>query len=665
MFTGLPDFGRPERSGVAEGYVAYEQPGMLSVAPTSLSPEPLQVDQYLQERDGGIAQFTLVAAGFSFETSTTATDPATDTAHSRPAPLGEGWVRLVAPADLRLPSTALVPQPCDAVAGVVLPTLVRLDGVAGELLVGTLRAGLRTLGAVALVTVRGVAARCQGRLTVDVDALSNGIGPAPVRPANLEEWARAGLPGVTVTEGPGDVHLLASAVVDRIVARLAAPVFVDEEEGGWQFAEQVRTSTFTWDLTEPVLAVRLLRLTCDPVLGERGDAVVRRHEVPPLTDGREQVTVHSTLPAMPAGAVVASVRLTAPPAPPVRPFAAAATARLVPPTPASATLHLAPGEALAYDLEGSVVLETDQAPRTVAGQSRRVTADSTPVVTPADLGVRLISAHATGELLGLANVTVTARARVAEDPAVFVSRASLSVDDTRAWLAVPREAIDVAVEAEATTRGPDPRSVRQALPDAAVWLDPFSFTNPPWVEPDDRVLVVDSAGLRVAGPKAGADWRFLPLTAGPARDASGSPQLSLIEAAGLAMLMVTTSLGVSDAAQETARQACVAAGAAADVRLSVAPFEVEGAVQLLVLRDGQMVTLAAVGSSNTVTQDASFSTALAETDLATVKRALAGEAGLVAVHYLLRVAATGPQALALAGGSGAVLVVTDASTWRV
>jgi hypothetical protein len=130
------------------------------------------------------------------------------------------------------------------------------------------------------------------------------------------------------------------------------------------------------------------------------------------------------------------------------------------------------------------------------------------------------------------------------------------------------------------------------------------------------------------------------------------------------MLMVTTSLQVSDAAQETARQACVAAGAAGDVRLSPAPFEMEGPAELLVLRDGQLSSLATARTSNTITQDASFSVSLAETDLAAVKRALAGEAGLLAVHYLLRVAATGPQPLALAGGPDPVLVVGDASTWR-
>jgi hypothetical protein len=666
MFTGLPDFGRPERSGVAEGYLAYEQPGVLSVVPGSLSPEPLQVDQFLQERDDGIAQFTLVTAGFTFDTPTDTTprDVASPPLRTRPAPLGQGWARLVAPANLRVPAGALAPQPCDAAAGMVLPILVRLDGVAGELLIGTLRAGLQTLGAVALLTASGVATRCPGTLTVNVDALTSGIGISPVRPRELEERVRAGSPGITVTGGPDDVHLVTAAVVDRIVTRLAAPVFLDDTDGGWQFAN-ARAATLTWDLTEPVMAVRLVRLTCDPVLGEGGDAAVRRHEAPPLTDGREQVTVYSTLPAMPSGMVAAAVRLTAPPVLPYRPFAAEATADLVPPAPASATLHLAPGEALTYDLEGSAVLETDHAPRAVTGAERHVTGDSTPVVTPADLGVRVIPVHAADDLLDLADVTVTAHAtQLTRDPSVFVSRASLSVGESRAWLAVPRDTFKVTVEAEATTRGPDPRSVRQFLPDAAVWLDPFSFTDPPWAKPDDQLLVVEAAGLRVVGAKGGTDWRFLPLTAGSARDAAGSPQLSLIEAAGLAMLMVTTSLQISDAAQETARQACVAAGADGDVRLSPAPFEMEGPAELLVLRDGKLSSLAAARSSNTVTQDASFNVSLAETDLATVKRALAGEAGLLVVHYLLRVAATGPQPLALAGGPDPVLVVGDASTWR-
>src|SRR6185295_19643057 len=155
------------------------------------------------------------------------------------------------------------------------------------------------------------------------------------------------------------------------------------------------------------------------------------------------------------------------------------------------------------------VLETDHVPRTVSGEGRGVTGDSTPVVTPADLGVRLLPVHATDELLDLADITVTTRAsRRTRDPSVFVSRAALSVGVNRAWLAVPRDAFQVTVEAEATTRGPDSRSVRQPLPDAAVWLDPFSFTDPPWAEPDEQWLVVEAAGLRVVGSKGGADWRW-------------------------------------------------------------------------------------------------------------------------------------------------------------
>lgn len=671
MFTGLPDFGRPERSGVAEGYIAYEQPGVLSVVPGSLRAAPLQVDQYLQERDGGIAQFTLVTAGFTLDTAmdTTTRDADRPRLLARPAPLGEGLVRLVAPADLGVPAAALAPQPCDAAAGAVLPTLVRLDGVAGDLLIGSLRAGLLTLGAVALVTVRGLATRCPGTLTVDVDALLAGLGPVPVTPRELEERARAGLPGITVTRGPDDVHLVSAAVIDRIVTRLAEPAFHDDSDGGWQFpATGVGPTTLTWDLTEPVAAARLLRLACDPVLGEGGDAAVRQHTAPPLTDGREQLVVHSTMPALPAGVVAASVKLTAPPAPPDRPFEAETTVHLVPPRPAPATLRLAPGEALAYDLEGSAVVETDRGPRTLTGAARRVTADPTPVVTPADLGLRVIPVQATDDLLDLADVTVTARAtRATRDPAVFISRGPLPADAGRAWLAVPRDAFEVTVEAEATTRGPDPRTVRQSLPDAAVWLDPFSFTDPPWGDDgsdEEQLLVVEAGGLRAVGRKGGADWRFLPLTAGPVRDAGDSPQLSLLEAAGMAMLMVTTALQVSDAAQDAARKACVAAGAAGDVRLSPAPFEVEGSARLLLLRDGQLRELASVIPSGTVTQDAAFSVTLTEADLAVVHQSLAGQAGLLAVHYLLRVAASGPQAVALAGGSDPVLVATDASTWR-
>jgi hypothetical protein len=262
-------------------------------------------------------------------------------------------------------------------------------------------------------------------------------------------------------------------------------------------------------------------------------------------------------------------------------------------------------------------------------------------------------------------VTVTARStRSTRDPAIFVSSASLPKGEGRAWLAVPRDAAQVTLEAVATTPGPHSQTVRQSLPDAAIWLDPFSFIDAPWDVKDEPMLVVEAAGLRVAGPKGGSDWRFLPLTAAPALGAADTPQLSLIEAPGLAMLMVTTSLQVSDAAQATARKACVAAGAAGDVRLSPAPFETDGAVQLLVRRGAELYPLGTAVASGTATQDASFSVTLTEADLAVVHQSLAGEAGLLAVHYLLRIAATGPLAQSLAGGPDPTLVVTDASTWR-
>lgn len=672
MFTGLPDFGRPDRSGTAEAFAAYEEPGAVCAVPASLRAEPLVIDQYLQERDDRIAWFTLVDAAFTVE------DDPSAPPRSRPAPLESAVVRLVAPAAVGVPAAALAPQPCDAATGAVLSTLVRLDGVAGDLLVGSLRGGLQTLGAVLLATVRGVAARCPGTLTVDVDALRQALGSAPVRPDDLHDRVTAGLPGVTVTGAPADEHAVATAVVDRIVARLATSSFLDADptEGGWLFAPDGRgPTTLTWDLDEPVLATRLLRLACDPVLGGSGaEAVVREHEVPPLTDGREHLLVHTTLPVPPAGVVAASVTMTAPPAPPGRPFESVVAADVRPPTPTAATLRLAPGEPLVYDLEGTAVLDTDRGPRTVHGPARRVTADPTPVVTPADLGLRLIPVHATRGLLDLADVTVTARAtRWVRDPAVFVAAVALgAADDDDAWLAVPRDAAEVTVEAAATTRGAHPGTVTRSLPDAAVWLDPYSFTDPPWggdgtleeEEEEDVMLVVEAGGLRAAGPKGGPDWRFLPIEAGPVRDGSGAPQLSLIEAGGLAMLMVTTALEVSDAAQAAVRTAARDAGASDDIRLSPAPFEVEGSAELLVMRDGREVPLATSATSSTVSQDAVFSVTLTAADLAVVRRSLAGEAGLLTVRYRLRVAATGPLAESLSAGPGPVPVVTDASTWR-
>lgn len=683
MFTGLPDFGRPRRSGDGEGFAVFEQPAATCIVPDRLRTEPLQIDTYLQDRDGRIERFTLVSAAFRVARPL-------DEPGLRPVPLRSGQARLVAPAALRVPGALLTPRPCDAATGATLPLLIRLDDVAGDLLTGALRGGLRTLGAVFLVTVAGVAARCPGALTVDADALLAAVGEVPVPPEELLARVRDGMPGIATTGGPDDARLLATAIVDRIVARLAVPAFpdapageppaADTPDGGWLFgAAPPPATTLTWSLNTPVETTRLARLACDPIVGTAApEALLREHVAAPLTDGAERVIVHHTLPADLPGVVAATATLTAPAAPPARPFAVEALAVLEPRTPTPVTLRLAPGEALDYHLRGVAVVDTDRGPITVGGPARRLTGDPGPIVAPADLGLRLIPIHATRGLLALADVAVTARARLMPDGALFTAVAAPTREEAgEAWLAIPLDATDVTLHATATTRGPRGRTVAQELPDAAIWLDPFSFTDPtwdPWRDPsapdipdtpqEEDMLVVETGGLRAAGRKDDEDWRFLPLSAGPARLEDGSPQLNLIEAGDLAMLMVTTALKVTDEAQAQVRHDAHLAGAADDVQLSPVPFTVAGPVELILTRDGTPHTLATALPSGTVTQEAAFGITLDAADLPLVRRALDGEAGLLAVRYQLRITASDPLGDALSGGPGTLALLTDASTWR-
>ncbi|PRY17412.1 hypothetical protein [Kineococcus rhizosphaerae] len=654
MFTGLPDLGRPDGP---RGFAVHDEPGAVCVLPTRLSAHPLRIDRYVQDRGDRVTRFTLVQAGFEIGGD----EPGPS--RVRPAPLGSGWVRLSAPAALDVPAAALAPQPWDAATGVVLPTLVRLDDVTGELLAGAVRGGLQTLGAVVLVTVPGVAARCPGQVTVDARRFLADVGTDPVAPDDLLDRTAAGWAGVSVAGGPQDPRTWAAAVLDRLVARLAVPA-LDADREGWRFAaDPGGTPTFSWDLTGPCAARRLLRLACDPLRGTA--AVVTDHVVAPLSDGRERVLVHSTLPGLPAGVLAATATLTAP-ATPARPFPAEVTADLRPPGPSEVVLALAPGETLAYDLTGAAALETDRGPRTVEGAARPVAEDRTPVLTPADLGIRVLPVHATRALLDLADVTVSARTtRLVRDPAVCTASVVLRAGAGDGWLAVPRDAHQVSLTALASAHADPARTVGRDLPDAEVWLDPFSFPDAPWADPGPRpepVLVAEVDGLRAAGTATDPDWRFLPLRAGVVRDGTGQPQLTLVEAAGLAWLTVGTALELSDAAQDALRTRALAAGAPAGLRLAPAPFEVDGAAELRLARDGSDTTLATAVTSATTSQDAAFSVQLAPDDLAPVHRALAGETGLLRVRYVLRVAASGPLAQALAAGP--VTVETDAATWR-
>ena len=672
VFTGLPDFGRPERYGVVSCYAAFEQPGLVSALPFSISPVPVEggsgpllVDVYLQERDDGVEEYAVVSTAFELGVPL-------DTTHrdlrpvvvARPAPLGAGMARLIAPSALGFPSDGLPAQPFDAAAGQVVPSFLRLDAVAGQLLIGALDAGLVAVGAEVWLTVLGVAARCPGALTVEVEALLAALGTAPIPPDDLVDRIATGVPGIIVTGGPDDARVLAAAVADRLTARLGAPGF-----GGWVFpASWDHETELLWDLSAPAPAKRLLQLSCDPVVaaGANRDAV-RRHTAPPLTDGHERVLVHTTLPALPAGVVAATVELAAPPVAPGRPFEATATGQVRPPAPTDLTLVLSPGEPLAFDLQASAVMETDHGPQALTGGPRRVEGDSTPILTAADLGLRLLPVNATDELLDVADLVVTATASRSGSRVRSVARLAPGPRTglARAWLALPRDADDATLEVAATTRGADPETVRQQLPDAAVWLDEYSFDDPPWPMPGEvpPPMIVEAAGLRAVGRRGDPDWRFLPLTAGPTMSPEGAAQLSLLEAGPIAMLMVTTELRVSDEQQQELQIRCRAASGADDVRLMPAPFEAQEA-SLLISRDSGLVAMVSVTPSGTVTQDAAFTANLTEADLATVHRALGGGPGLLAVRYLLHVAASGPEANLLAGETGTVTVLSDASTWR-
>ena len=70
-------------------------------------------------------------------------------------------------------------------------------------------------------------------------------------------------------------------------------------------------------------------------------------------------------------------------------------------------------------------------------------------------------------------------------------------------------------------------------------------------------------------------------------------------------------------------------GAAPDVRLSPAPFEVQGSVELRLLRGGEWEPLATAVSSATVTQDAAFSAMAAVTPKFTPAPAVPGTGAMV------------------------------------
>ncbi|WP_156384213.1 hypothetical protein [Marmoricola sp. Leaf446] len=663
---GHPDWGRPTRVGDTPGWAAFEEPGVVLVPYAAVTAAPVlptagvTVDLFTQDRhDAGIVAFGLVTAGFALHHRVPGE---VGDLRARLAPSGRGLVALTAPADLHLAEERLTTEEFLPASGRTLTTTLRLGGVEAEILVAALQRDLQALGAVVWIEVPGVAERAPGTLTVDVPRFLVDVRAArPDGVLTRDEVAalvEGGSPAVrlTTTSDATDAaaaRALTGAVVDRIVGLLGT--FVPPPDpgtaGAWAFPQPGAESTSTFDLARPLLAPRSVRLATDPVIDgtATGTAAVdvRRHDATGLPDGRHRVVVRATVPDSPVGVLDVGVDLLAAPRPPDRPFSVQAGVRLAdvwasPTRTAEVELALGPTEPLAYTLRATSLLPTTSGLVPVEGPPRSVVDDSSPVVTPDDLALRFLPVQATASLLDRAEVAVTLTADGA-DGATYEATARLDAAGSVPHLALPTSAAAptlVAVAVDHTTRrGTQPLS----LPLGGVLLDLFSFPDAPWSDgagatrpPEPTMTSFDTAGLRLT-PRSATAWEFAPLTAGVARTAEGTPQLTVLSAGGQGHLAVTTTLLASDHQLTEARDALASRLGGPDPAPTLAPADVAARSVSLQLRgsDGTWTDLAAGRPSGTFLQECTFSVALDAHQLEAVRRATSGEQDLLRVTYAL------------------------------
>ena len=698
---GYPDWGLPMRIGNTPGWAGFEEPGIVLLPYAALTAAPVlptadvTVDVFGQDQgEAGIVEFGLVTVGFALTAHHVPEE--TGDLLARLAPVGRGLVRLTAPAALGLAEGLLRPEEFLPATGRTLTTTLRLGGTEAEILVAALQRDLRALGATAWIEMPGVAERAPGAMTVEVhrflaevrEVRSDGV----MTRDDLAAFVTAGSPTVvvTTTSDPSDAdaaRALTNAVVDRLVGHLGT--FVPPPDAGtagaWSLPEPGAAATATWDLASTILAPRSVRVATDPVIDSTGTGLasvdVRRHDAAGLPDGRHRITVRATVPDSPVGVLDVGIDLTAPAAPPHRPFPVQAGVRLAdvwaaPTRTTEVELALGPGEPLAYALRATSILQTSSGLVPVAGPARQVTDDSTPVVTPDDLGLRFLPVQATASLLDRAEVTVTVSAELTADLAAeaaepggvrYEAIARLDRAGPIAHLTLPVAATEPSVVAAAVDRATQRATEALSLPVGGLLLDLFTFPDPPWetgpgtsppLEP--TMTSLELAGLRLT-PLSETDWAFAPLTAGVARTPDGRVQLALMETGDSGHLAVTTTLLATDAQQEEARTALVRDHGAGERALTLVPEDVRATNVSLQLHgsDGTWTTIDSADPSGTFLQECAFSVPLDAQRLDVVRRATKGQADLLRVIYELE---SHPRAAASTGAGGSSAGSSSSST---
>ncbi|MEF3302051.1 hypothetical protein [Paenibacillus sp. GYB003] len=260
-----------------------------------------------------------------------------------------------------------------------------------------------------------------------------------------------------------------------------------------------------WDLSRPLETWRPLVLSFRPFDAAREGIRTAGIDtiapppivVPALSTGMHQIDVTANIPGVRPGVAAIGVTLRAPPRPPSRPQAIAASAELVPPSDTAAVrLKLSPAEPLEYTYATFAILASTREVRQLGGQEIAAVGERL-YLTPADFPVRFVPQAADKRLLELA--TVHGRCTWNEDGRTDSLTFELDEARTEAAIAVPVNASEATVEYEFRARKGDRVLKRGPLP-----LEPQLLGVHMFPEYGTHEIVLELDGTN-AGPLVAVD----------------------------------------------------------------------------------------------------------------------------------------------------------------
>lgn len=416
--AALPDFGRAAGAGEALAYPPFAA-GPWAVLPDAFtlargpSGAP-QLSLVLEKRaddlgtasQGAVLDIAL-AGHYPFDAALATARTVDPGATVRALPIDAGFARLLeAGVALDLNPATRAPVALGWAVSDGVRWTQRIGTAAGTLIRGAMTAGAFPFTARIEFTVLGIAPRFPVRVHCDprslVTAALAGRTDGRIDLDTLFGFCSSAAARALVRlDGTIDDRALGQVLVDRLFATCAR--LVPSPQAGdppWIELSVPAAGSVDWNLGTPMVVPRAHALQVDvasALLHDDLASLVRDVTVPPLDLGLHRLTVSANLPSPRVGIPAIGTRVEIAANPPVRPSAISDTLLFEPPADtATADVHLAAGEALAYRL----------IPFTIIAAGADVVQADAPAIMPATDWVHL---QASDFALRFCHVTASAR----------------------------------------------------------------------------------------------------------------------------------------------------------------------------------------------------------------------------------------------------------------